>query len=258
MVNVQHILQGSLSNSASALGIFEEDMSCTGLGKVLWGKTAGGVMASTPVVIIISDPGTLQHLPQLEIVQVESPWQSQGNSVIVDAIPRTARKLPSLNLAAVQKPVFIDSLELLALAYKDLQADLSALVTQQTGCYLVINSDVKSPIHEFCRHFASIFVKVERHRGPFAILRCSHSRLYTKYSCERWRLNLEGMKFAKYKVIETDSATHTASFRLELTEAEKKMKDATPLPYEKASRLVTIDAEDEESPDDEGDEDEFY
>lgn len=258
MVNIQHILQGTLSNSSVALGVFEEDMSCTGLGKLLWGKTAAGLAASTPVAIVITDLGSLQHLEGFPVVPCESQWQSADSSMIVDAVARVGRTLPKLDLAAANKPIFIDSLEMLALAHTNLKSELSALVALQQGCYVVINSDLPDPLHEFCRHFASIVVKVERHRSSYVLLRCSHLRQYTKYSTERWRLNLDGIKFAKYRVVQADVATHSSTFRLELTEAEKQMKDSTPLPYEKASRLVTVEAEDAEPLDEEGDEDEFY
>lgn len=123
---------------------------------------------------------------------------------------------------------------------------------------MVCNSDIPGPLYDFCRHFATIFVKVESHRNSKVLLHCCHSRGYTKQTTERWRLNLEGMIFTKHKVVEADVATHSATFRLELSEAEKQMKDATPLPYEKVSRLVTVEAEDELALDEEGDEDDFY
>jgi hypothetical protein len=134
MVNIQHILQGSLSNSATAVGVFEEDMSCVGLGKVLWGKAVAGLLSSRPVAVIVTDPRSVQYVPALEIVPYESQWQLKESSVIVDAVPRVGRAMPSLQLALAGKPVFIDSLEVLGLACPDLKTELSALVSlERTG-----------------------------------------------------------------------------------------------------------------------------
>ena len=50
----------------------------------------------------------------------------------------------------------------------------------------------------------------------------------------------------------------STTFRLDVNEEEKKMREVTPLPYEKNDRLIKIEEQDYVSPDEEGDEDDFY
>ena len=117
----------------------------------------------------------------------------------------------------------------------------------------------KEILEKYCllAEIITIIMAFSKNRG---IAKSIHIRGYIKNTQETAEFEVveDLVKEAKNESKVTKSVP-TTTFRLEVNEEEKKMREITPLPYEKKiERLIKIEDQDYISPDEDGDEDDYY
>ena len=109
------------------------------------------------------------------------------------------------------------------------------------------------------KYIANIYIEILHFEDNKGTCRCTHRRGLSKFTQEVCDFELkDGVIRAKKRGPEKKlpSAKHETTFRLDVTEEEKQMREQTPLPFEhRGGSLITVEPEDYISSDDEGDQD---
>jgi hypothetical protein len=241
MVLLAHILKHSLSNSASSLTLIIESNQFTGLGKLFWLSILHSLDSPT---VILSD-SALQAF-----VSASSP--------VLSSLPHTFDH----SLLSTQATLCIDNLEyhnwLLSPAF--FYTAIKHRTEHNLPTVVVANSSYIDPA-ELSRFIglASIVVVINSFDKKKGVAKCVHIRGYLKCTEEICGFEVEGEKVKEIKRVEKErKEVIQSTFRIGVSEEEKKVKDAMILPYEKVQNFVKIEEEDLESPDEEGDEDDYY
>lgn len=238
MVILTHILKSSLSNTQTSLTLIIEDDRFTGLGKLFWLNCIRGLVSEKQV--LISDP--CLSFPSALPIFPPNPF---SESTLLS-----------------KEILCIDSLEYLSwlLGKSETFSMIKSRVDQGLGTIAVINKSffTNGMTEKYCSlaEIITVICKFSKGRG---VAQCTHIRGFIKNSQETTEFEVisDQVKEAKSQIKKKNQAPST-TFRIDLNEEEKKMKDITPLPYEKVGKLIQIADEDCISPDEEGDEDDFY
>lgn len=241
MVVLAHLLRAGLSNSAGSLTLIMDDNRFAGIGKVFWLNIAKN--CSHAKFLIISDPRLSQFMQGEEFLSI-LPRKSFDFSVFDD--PRV---------------LFLDSLEIILWVFEEKQV-LEALekrCNKGLGTVLVCNkSYCNEKVLEKFLSLAEIIVNVLDFANNSGTVKCVHLRGYVKNTEEISSFVKEGETIKEVKLAQAAQKGPNSTFRLGMSEEEKKMKDLTPLPYEKFHPIQNFDPGEFDSPDEEGDDDDFF
>jgi hypothetical protein len=168
----------------------------------------------------------------------------------------------NLSLFESPKALCIDNLELLdwILGHETVYSLMKSRVNQKLPTLVSINSSYMSEkAYEKYTSLASIIGVINSYEKSRGVVKCIHIRGYTKNTQENTDFEVIGHEIVESKThAKLSKPAPKTTFRLDVSEEEKKMREMTPLPYEKTDRLIQIDDEDYISPDEEGDEDDYY
>ena len=241
MVILSHILKSSLSNSQTSLTLILEDHRFTGLGKLFWLNSIQSLTSSK--LVLLSDPSLSASLSSSHTISI--------------APPNTFEK----SVLETSDTLCIDSLEYLEwlIGYSDLYNAIKLRVERGLGTVVVINKSYmqESHVERYCL-LAEIVVAIHKFMKGRGFVKCTHIRGFTKNTQENIEFEVIGDVVREAKAVVKKQVAPSTTFRLDVNEEEKKMREVTPLPYEKNDRLIKIEEQDYVSPDEEGDEDDFY
>lgn len=242
MVILTHFLKAGLSNSHTSMAFIVEDRRFTGLGKLFMLT----VMQATnkAKALLTFDPSCPEVL-ECEVIRLN----------LIENL--------GLDLANDSRLLFIDSLEFLI--WKIGENQVFNAIKERTlnglGTVIVCNTSYmnKESVNRFYS-LAEICVNLLDFASDKGTAKCVHVRGFIKNTEEVAGFIVDGLTVKERKVEKekAQSKAHAATFRLDVNDEEKKMKDLTPLPYEKNHPVINYDPNDYESPDEEGDDDDFY
>ena len=132
-------------------------------------------------------------------------------------------------------------------------------IDQGYGTIIVSNKSYigQSTLEKFCS-LAEILTIINSFANERGNAQCTHLRGYTKTLQENVDFEVNGETvFESKKTVSTSKKAPKTTFRLGVNEDERKMREITPLPYEKQNRLIKIEEQDYISPDEEGDDDDY-
>ncbi|OMJ88828.1 hypothetical protein SteCoe_9127 [Stentor coeruleus] len=243
MVILSHLLKSSLSNTSSSLTLIIEDKQFTGLGKVIWLNSVHNFQGEKE--ILISENAFLGFLGSLSVSSMCPPSKI------------------SLSDLSTNKLLCIDSLEYLdwLIGTENLYKTIQKRAENGLGTLAVINkSYMGSYLTEKYSSLASILAIVNKYSNCKGQIKCVHSRGYCKFTEEFCAFEVVGDVVKEIKGISKPevSVGPKSTFRLGVSEEEKKMREITPLPYEKTQGIIVRDQDDRISEDEEGDDDDYY
>lgn len=243
MVILSHLLKSSLSNTGSSLTLIIEDKQFTGLGKVIWLNSVRNFQGEKE--ILISENAFLGLLGSLSVSSM---------------CPPSTVTLASLS---TNKLLCIDSLEYLdwLLGTENLYKTLQKRAENGFGTLAVINkSYMGTCLTEKYASLASILAIANTYSNYQGQIKCVHTRGYCKFTEEFCNFEVVGDIVKEAKSINKPgvSVGPKSTFRLGVNEEEKKMREVTPLPYEKSQGIIVRDQDDRISEDEEGDDDDYY
>ena len=124
----------------------------------------------------------------------------------------------------------------------------------------VVNSSFANPLQlKMLKYLASIYIEILNFQDNKGTCRCTHRRGLSKFTQELCDFEISdgtirAKRHGKSKSI--PSTKHETTFRLDVTEEEKQMREQTPMPFEhRGNSLITVEPEDYISSDEEGDQD---
>ena len=242
MVILTHFLKAGLSNSHTSMTLLVEDKRFTGCGKLFMLTVMQAV--SKPKVLITFDP-IYPEILECEVIRLN----------LIENF--------EFDLVNDLRLLFIDSLESLIWKLDESRVFNSIKKRTMNGLGTVIVCNKSYMDKEIVSRFyslAEICVNLLDFAVDKGTAKCVHVRGYLKNTEEVSGFVVEGLtvKERNVKKEKAQNKAHAATFRLDINDEEKKMKDLTPLPYEKNHPVINYDPNDYESPDEEGDDDDFY
>ena len=159
--------------------------------------------------------------------------------------------------------IFLDSLEVFiwTKGEKEVFEALENRCRKGLGTVIACNkSYCNGKVLESFLSLAEIIVSILDFSNNQGTAKCVHLRGYLKNTEEISAFVKEGEVIKEVKANQAAGPQKgpNTTFRLGMTEEEKKMKDSTPLPYEKFHPVMNFDPADYDSPDEEGDDDDHY
>jgi hypothetical protein len=240
MVILAHFLKAGLSNSSSTLSLIIEDNRFTGLAKLFLMTSMNSL--NKPRVLALCDQAFSEVLKNQEGLQV----------ILSESF--------SLEVFSDERSLFLDNLEFFVWKFGQwpvFQA-IQARNSKGLGTVAVCNkSYIDLKVLDTFFSLAEVVISILSFDESRGTAKCVHLRGYVKNTEEVVGFLIEGDLVKECKVNEPKSNKGpNSTFRLEMTEEEKTMKDLTPLPYEKNHPVYNFDPND--SPDEEGDEDDYF
>lgn len=243
MVILAHALKFALSNSAESLTLLLDDNRFSGLGKLFWLNLVKNFTKTK--LLIISDPRLVQYLQGQEVTCL-FPKQQIDLSIFED--PRV---------------IFLDSLEVIIwiAGEKKVFEALENRCRMGLGTVIACNkSYCNGKTLENFLSLAEIIVSILDFKSNQGTVKCVHLRGYVKNTEEISAFVMEGENIKEVKISQASGPQKApkTTFKLGISEEEKKMKDSTPLPYEKFHPVINFNPAEYDSPDEEGDDDVYY
>ncbi|CAG9330414.1 unnamed protein product [Blepharisma stoltei] len=263
MVLLAHILNAGLSNSLSELVIFQEDSRFTGIAKLLWANSVKEITKKSQAIVLITDISSLRFIDYLDL-PVQEASDPISSSCIINLIPNINKKFKiDPEIFSNDSIICIDNLEQAGhwIGEPSLLKTIDKRIKLRKSIYAVVNTNyLDKKLDSSYLSKSAILVQVKKYSRGSGVCECFHSRSNFKFTKETCGFTLSGAHVTPKRIAESASkaAAPKTTFRLDTSEEEKKMREITPLPYERKDRLITVEPEDYIESDEEGDEDETF